>query len=61
MIVVVEFFDALLLRWAGFFGKDALNARAVFRNVVERVDILIAINFYLLSSFQHHCTNGSAR
>ena len=32
-------------------GQDALNSRAVFRIVVERVDILITINFYLHSNF----------
>jgi len=33
------------------FGQDALNARAVFRIVLERVDILIAINVNLHSNF----------
>ena len=33
------------------FRQDFLNARAVFRIVLERVDILIAINFYLHSNF----------
>ena len=33
------------------FGQDALNAQAVFRIVEEKVDILIAINFYLHSNF----------
>ena len=47
MIVVPEFLDALLRRvtWSGL-----LHARAVFRIVVERVDILIAINCYLYSN-----------
>ena len=52
MIVVVEFFGETSSSVGYFiFGQDALNARAVFRIVVERVDILIAINFYLHSNF----------
>ena len=56
MIVIVEFLNALLrlaiLCWSGF-----LDARAVFRIVMERVDILIAISFYLHSN----CTVQVAR
>ena len=52
MIVVVEFLSATSSSVGYFvFGQDFLNARAVFRIVVERVDILIAINFYLHSNF----------
>jgi len=63
MIVVVEFFECNSSSSVGYFifGQDALNARAVFRNVVERVDILIAINFYLHSNFTVQISNGSAR
>ena len=52
MIVVVVFLSETSSSVSYFiFGQDALNTRAVFRNVVERVDILIAINFYLHSDF----------
>ena len=63
MIVVVKFLSATSSSSVGYFifGQDALNARAVFRNVVERVDILIAINFYLHSNFTVQISNGSAR
>ena len=40
------FFGGLLYLSSGF-----LDVRVVFRIVVERVDILIAINFYLHSNF----------
>ena len=55
IIVVVEFLNATSSSSSSvgyfIFGQDALNARAVFRIVFERVDILIAINFYLHSNF----------
>ena len=41
----MHFFGGQLYTWSGF-----LDAQAVFRIVVERVDILIAINFYLHSN-----------
>ena len=40
------FFGGLL-----YFRSGFLDARAVFRIVMERVDILIAINFHLHSNF----------
>jgi len=63
MIVVVEFVNATLSSSVGYFifRQDFLNARAVFRIVMERVDILIAINFYLYSNFTVQISNGSAR
>ena len=61
-MIVVEFLSATSSSVGYFiFGQDALNARAVFRNVVERVDILIAINLYLHSNFTVQISNGSAR
>ena len=52
IIVVVEFFGCTSSSVGCLiFGQDALNARAVFRIVVEKVDILIAMNFYLHSNF----------
>ena len=42
MAFFMHFFGGEFYTWPGF-----LDARAVFRIVVERVDILIAINFYL--------------
>ena len=48
-IIMVEFLDALL-RWPTLYWSGFLDARAVFRIVVEKVDILIAINFYLHSN-----------
>ena len=61
-MIVVEFLGVTSSSVGCFiFGQDALNARAVFRNVVERVDILIAINFYLHSNFTVQMSNGSAR
>ena len=42
IIITLEFFGGQLDIWSGFF-----YARAVFSIVVERVDIVIAINFYL--------------
>ena len=51
-MIVVEFLSATSSSVGNFiFGQDFLDARAVFRNVVERLDILIAINFYLYSNF----------
>ena len=41
----MHFFGGQLYTWSGF-----LHARAVFRIEVGRVDILIAINFYLHSN-----------
>ena len=50
VVIVVEFLNATSV--GNFiFGQDFLDAQAVFRIVVERVDILIAINFYLHSNF----------
>ena len=42
----MHFFGGQFYTWSGF-----LDARAVFRILVERVDILIAINSYLHSNF----------
>ena len=52
MIVVVEFLSATSSS-VGYliFGQYFLIARAIFRIVVKKVDILIAINFYLHSNF----------
>ena len=64
MIVVVEFLSATSSSSSvGYFifRQDFLNARAVFRIVMERVDILIAINFYLHPNFTVQISNGSAR
>ena len=62
VIVVIEFLSATSSSVGYFiFRQDTLNARAVFRIVVERVDILIAINFYLHSNFTVQISNGSAR
>ena len=51
VVIVVEFLNATSSVGNFIFGQDFLDARAVFRIVVERVDILIAINFYLHSNF----------
>ena len=62
VMIVVEFLSATSSSVGYFiFRQDFLNARAVFRIVVERVDILIAINFYLHSNFTVQMSNGSAR
>ena len=50
IIVIAEFLGALL-RWATLYSVRILDARAVVRIVVEKVDILIAIKFYLHSNF----------
>ena len=49
IIILVEFLDALL-RWATLF-LVRIPLRTSGRVVVERVGILIAINFYLHSNF----------
>ena len=53
IVVVVEFLNATSSS-VGYFiiSQDSwMHERAVFRIVVERVDILIAINFYHYSNF----------
>ena len=50
MIVVVEFLDAHL-RWATLYPVRLTSCTSGLSIVVERVDILIAINFYLYSNF----------
>ena len=50
IVVVVKFLDALLL-WETLYSIRITHARKVFRIVVERVGILIAIKFYLHPNF----------